>query len=72
MVKVTVYFWTNNIASVEGNILPKQCHSSGIVMVNANRSHGITAGNRRYIFRSFKDIPNLIEEALGNAGVDMR
>ena len=69
MIAVTVYFWTNNIASVKDNILPKQCHSSGIVMVNANRSHGITSSNRKYMFRSLEELPTEIEEALNGSDV---
>ncbi len=68
MIAVTLYFWTNNIASVKDNILPKQCHSSGIVRVNANKSHGIS-NDRTYKFRTLGELPNVIEEALDNSGV---
>ena len=69
MVAVTCYFWTNNIASVEGNIIPKQCHSSGIVMVNANKSHGIASSQRRHMFRSLEELSDVMKKALDESGV---
>ncbi len=71
MIAVTVYFWTNNIASVKDNIQPKQCHSAGIAMLRANKSHGIGSSARRYIFRSVEELPNVINEAMEDTGVKM-
>ena len=71
MIALTVYFWTNDIASGEDNILPKHCHSAGMVMVRANRSHGIPSSDRRYPFETLMELPQVVEESLAGAGIEM-
>jgi hypothetical protein len=68
MIEVRLRFWTNNIAGNKGRILPKHAWSSGVVRMQANKSHGIVPRNPKP-FQSLLDIGAVIEAALIEHGV---
>jgi len=41
MIEVKLRFWTNNLASEPGKIIPKHARASGVVRIERNLSHGI-------------------------------
>jgi hypothetical protein len=63
MIEVKVRFWTNDIAEGDGNIIPKEAWTSGVVRVTPNPSHGIKAG-RPMPFDSLMQLPATIEKML--------
>ena len=68
MIEVRLRFWTNNIASGKGKILPKHAWTSGVVRMQANSSHGIVPRNPKP-FQSLLDIGAVIEKALIEHGI---
>ena len=70
MIEVRVRFRVSHIVETEGDILPKHCWSEGIVYTPENASHGIQSGEHKF-FRSLAQVPQAIEEALTDAGVQM-
>ncbi len=63
MIEVKVRFWTNDIATEPGKVLPKHAWSSGVVRIEANKSHGIVPGNPKP-FHSLLDVGAVIEQVL--------
>ena len=45
MIEVSLRFWTNNISSEPGKIVPKNAWTAGVVRIQGNESHGIVSGN---------------------------
>jgi hypothetical protein len=68
MIEVKVRFWTNNIASRRGKVIPKHAWSSGVVRMEPNESHGIKPGNPKP-FHSLLDVSAIIEKVLIEHGV---
>src|SRR5688572_8541696 len=68
MIEVKVRFWTNDIAETRGEIIPKHGGTSGVVRMEANRSHGISPRNPRP-FRSLMDLTAIIERVLLEHGI---
>lgn len=63
MIEVKVRFWTNDIAEEPGMIVPRNAWCSGVVRMQGNKSHAITAG-KPIPFHSLLDIGSAIEKTL--------
>ena len=68
MIEIKLRFWTNNIASEDGKVLPKHAWTSGVVRVERNKSHGIVPGAPRP-FHSLLDVGAIVEQVLVEHGV---
>lgn len=72
MIKLTLYFWTNNLAGPEGHVLPGEAWDSGAVSVQKNALHELTgvstSGNT---FHGLHDVGRAVERALSRAGVKL-
>lgn len=68
MIEVKLRFWTNEIASESGKIVPKHAWASGVVRIERNRSHGIVPSNPRP-FNSLLDVGAVIEKVLIDHGI---
>ena len=68
MIEIKLRFWTNDIASEPGKVLPKHAWSSGVVRVEGNSSHGIKPGSPRP-FHSLLDVGAVIEKVLIEHGI---
>ena len=64
MIEVKIRFWTNNIADVEGQIVPKRAWTSGVARMTPNDLHGIMKGQKPIAFNSLMQIPAAIEKVL--------
>ena len=62
-IALTVYFFTDGIATEKGNIIPKHGWTNGTVALRSNPEHGIKAGPQHH-FNSLLEITNAIEDAL--------
>ena len=63
MIRLTVRFWTNNIADKKGTVRPKHAWTSGVVKLEGNSLHGIKGGEP-IVFRGLLEIGRAIEQAL--------
>ena len=63
MIEIRIRFWTNDLAESPGNILPKQAWSSGMVIMDRNKSHGIVPKDP-IPFHTLMDLTSVIEKAL--------
>jgi hypothetical protein len=63
MIEMRISFWTNDIAKENGEIAPRHAWTSGVVCIEANKSHGITSKKPRH-FYSLLDIGAVIERVL--------
>jgi hypothetical protein len=70
MIEVSLRFWTNNISSEAGKIIPKHAWAAGVVRVQGNESHGIISGNPRP-FHSLLDVGAVVEAVLVNHGITL-
>lgn len=68
MIEVKVRFWTNDLGDEKGKILPKNAWGAGVVRMERNTAHGITAGDP-IPFNSMADIPAKVERLLIERGV---
>jgi hypothetical protein len=68
MIEVKVRFWTDEIASGPGKILPKHAWTAGVVRMDSNRSHGISPKSP-VPFNSLLDLSAKIEQVLLDHGV---
>ncbi len=68
MIEVKIRFWTNNIASEKGKVIPKHAWSDGVVRIEGNKSHGIIPGAPRP-FHSLLDVGAVIEKVLIEHGI---
>ena len=62
-IALTVYFFTDEIATEKGKIVPKHAWTSGTVALRSNRSHGIKSGVEHH-FDSLLEVGKAIEDAL--------
>lgn len=70
MVEVKVRFWTDEMASTEGYIVPKHAWTAGVVRMERNNSHRIVPHNPRP-FNSLMEIPAAIEKVLVQHGIKL-
>ena len=63
MIELTVRFWTNDIADKDGEIVPKNAWTSGVVSLARNESHGIDPESPKP-FHSLMELPAVIEKVL--------
>lgn len=70
MIEIKVRFWTNDIAGEKGSILPKHAWASGVVRMEANRTHAIRPHNP-VPFQSLLDLPAVMEKVLVQHGVTL-
>lgn len=68
MIEIKLRFWTNDIASEPGKVLPKHAWSSGVVRIERNDSHGIKPGSP-LPFHSLLDVGAAIQKVLIEHGV---
>jgi len=68
MIEVKLRFWTNDIATELGKVVPKHAWTSGVVRMERNKSHGIDPGNPQP-FHSLLDVGAVIEKVLIDHGV---
>lgn len=68
MIEIKVRFWTNDLAEGKGQIIPKHGWSSGVVRIDANKSHGIVP-REPIPFQSLLDIGRAIEKCLVDHGI---
>ena len=68
MVEVKIRFWTNNIATEPGEIMPKHAWASGVVRIERNESHGIKPKAPRP-FHTLLDVGAVIEKVLIEHGI---
>jgi hypothetical protein len=70
MIEVKVRFWTDEIASDAGKVLPKHAWTSGVVRIESNKSHGLTNQNP-VPFNSLLELGYAIEKVLLNHGITL-
>jgi hypothetical protein len=67
--RVSVRFWTNDIADTPGHIVPRHGWTSGVVNVERNEAHGVERTS--VPFHSMAEIPAAIEQAIADAGITL-
>lgn len=70
LIKISVNFWTNDIAEEKGYIIPKNAWSYGKVGLRANPSHDIKSSDP-IAFESLMELPAKIEELLIREGITL-
>lgn len=70
MIEIRLRFWTNNIASGEGKIIKKHAWSSGVVMMESNKAHGIQPKSPKP-FHTLLGITSVIEKVLLEHGIKL-
>jgi len=68
MIEVKLRFWTNDIATEKGRVVPKHAWTSGVVRMERNTSHGIEPSNPQP-FHSLLDVGSVIEKVLIEHGI---
>lgn len=68
MIELKLSFWTDEIASEPGKVIPKHAWSSGVVRITSNKSHSIVSGNPKP-FHSLLDVGSVIEKVLLEHGI---
>jgi hypothetical protein len=68
MIEIRVRLWTDNIVEGKGMILPKHAWDAGVVRIEPNAAHGITAGEP-IPFNGMADLPSKIERLLIDRGI---
>ncbi|NUO08896.1 MAG: hypothetical protein HUU08_09515 [Candidatus Brocadia sp.] len=68
MIEVKLRFWTNDIASEPGKVIPKHAWAAGVVRMERNKSHGIEP-SAPLPFHSLLDVGAAIEKVLIDHGV---
>ncbi len=68
MIEVKLRFWTNDISSEQGKVIPKNAWTSGVVHIERNKSHGIIPKNP-IPFHSLLDVGSVIEKVLIEHGI---
>ena len=62
-IALTVYFFTDGIATEQSKVVPKHAWTNGTVTLRSNPEHGIKAGPHHH-FNSLLEITKAVEEAL--------
>lgn len=68
MIEVRIRFWTNDIASEKGKVIPKHAWSSGVVRIEPNKAHGIIPKSPKP-FHSLMDVSSVVEKVLIEHGI---
>ena len=68
MIEVKLRFWTNDISSEKGKVVPKHAWASGVVRMERNRSHGVEPSSPQP-FHSLLDVGSVIERVLIEHGI---
>jgi hypothetical protein len=68
MIEVKIRFWTNNLATGKGSVLPKHAWPLGTVRMERNETHGIKPKRPRP-FNSVMELTAVIERVLIDHGV---
>ncbi len=69
-IRVSVKFWTDDIATKEGHVLPGYCWEGGFVNVEANPTHGLKA-SQPVPFNTLDELVPILISALDDAGVNI-
>ena len=67
-IELSVRFWTDEMASEKGQIVPKHAWAGGMVHAVRNESHGIVSGEP-VPFNSLMELPLAIERVLLAQGI---
>jgi len=70
MIEIKVRFWTNDIASTAGEIIPRNAWASGVIRMEPNGSHGVSPKSPAP-FHSLLDLPAVIEKVLIAHGITL-
>jgi hypothetical protein len=68
MIEIKIRFWTDEISSEAGKVIPKHAWTSGVVRIQGNKSHGIVPRRPRP-FNSLLDVGTAIEQTLKDNGI---
>jgi len=68
MVEVKVRFWTDEMATEKGKVVPKHAWAAGVVRIERNEAHGITP-SQPVPFNSLLDLGTAIEKVLIEHGI---
>lgn len=68
MIELKIRFWTDELASEPGKIRPKHAWASGVVRMDANRSHSISP-KEPVPFNSLLELGAKIEKVLLDHGI---
>jgi hypothetical protein len=68
MIEIRVRLWTDNIVKGKGMILPKHAWDAGVVRMEPNDDHRLTAG-KPIPFNGMADLPSKIERLLIDRGI---
>ena len=68
MIEVKVRFWTDDMATEKGKVLPKHAWASGVVRIERNEAHGIVP-SQPVPFNSLLDLGAAMEKVLVEHGV---
>lgn len=71
MLRVSVRFWTDDIAKTSGHVVPGHAWAGGVVVVESNETHGIPRVQDGATFNSMAELPLAIEKAIMRAGVTL-
>lgn len=70
MIELRIRFWTDSLADEKGKILPKHAWASGVVGVQANKSHGISPQDP-VPFNSIMELMSAIEKVILAQGITL-
>jgi len=68
MIEVKIRFWTDDLAPETGKVQPKHAWTSGVIRMEANKSHGIVPSNPKP-FNSLLDVGAIMEKVLLEHGI---
>jgi hypothetical protein len=70
MIEIRVRFWTDGISDQQDTVIPKHAWDSGVVVMDGNRSHGITPASPQP-FNSILDLISVLGKVLVDHGVTL-
>ena len=70
MIEVRIRFWTDEIAEQKDTVIPKNAWDSGIVVMDSNKSHGITPKSPQP-FASILDLQSVLAKVLTENGITL-
>ena len=71
MVEVRIRFWTDGMSSRKDSVIPKHAWDSGVIIMEGNKTHGITPGSPQP-FNSILDLTSVLAKVLVEHGVTIR
>jgi len=70
MIELRIRFFTDKIVKTAGEIKPKHAWDRGVVIMTANRSHGISPKPPKgAVFNSLMELPRVMEKVLIDHGI---